>query len=111
MCLLSYSFSLHTYMHAQPLPILFHPMDYSPPASSVHGISQAGILEWVAISFSSDIFLEAILGLIPQGHIDLDLLVPRVCMWVHGKSLQLCLFATPWTVARQAPLSVSYLIS
>ena len=27
-------------------------MDYSPPGSSVHGIFQAGILEWVAISFS-----------------------------------------------------------
>ena len=27
-------------------------MDYSPPGSSVHGISQARILEWVAISFS-----------------------------------------------------------
>ena len=27
-------------------------MDYSPPASSVHEISQARILEWVAISFS-----------------------------------------------------------
>ena len=30
------------------------PMDYSPPNSSVHGISQARILEWVAISFSND---------------------------------------------------------
>ena len=29
-----------------------YPIDYSPPGSSVHGISQAGILEWVAISFS-----------------------------------------------------------
>ena len=28
------------------------PMDCSPPGSSVHGISQAKILEWVAISFS-----------------------------------------------------------
>ena len=28
------------------------PMDCSPPGSSVHGISQAGILEWVAISSS-----------------------------------------------------------
>ena len=28
------------------------PMDCSPPASSVQGISQARILEWVAISFS-----------------------------------------------------------
>ena len=27
-------------------------MDYSPPDSSVHGISQAIILEWVAISYS-----------------------------------------------------------
>ena len=26
---------------------------YSPPGSSVHGILQARILEWVAISFSS----------------------------------------------------------
>ena len=29
-----------------------NPMDYSPPGSSVHGILQARILEWVAISFS-----------------------------------------------------------
>ena len=28
------------------------PMDCSPPGSFVHGISWAGILEWVAISFS-----------------------------------------------------------
>ena len=31
---------------------LCDPMDYSPPGSSVHGILQAGILEWVAIPFS-----------------------------------------------------------
>ena len=30
-----------------------NPMDCSPPGSSVHGILQARILEWVAISFSS----------------------------------------------------------
>ena len=29
-----------------------HPMDWSPPGSSVHGILQARILEWVAISSS-----------------------------------------------------------
>ena len=29
------------------------PMNCSPPGSSVHGISQARILEWVAISFSN----------------------------------------------------------
>ena len=31
---------------------LCDPMDSSPPGSSVHGILQARILEWVAISFS-----------------------------------------------------------
>ena len=31
------------------------PMDCSPPGSSVPGIIQAGILEWVAISFSRDL--------------------------------------------------------
>ena len=33
-------------------PTLSNPMDCSPPGSAVHGISQARILEWVAISFS-----------------------------------------------------------
>ena len=33
-------------------PTLCDPMDCSPPGSSVHGILQARILEWVAISFS-----------------------------------------------------------
>ena len=32
------------------------PMDCNLPGSSVHGISQARILEWVAISFSRGIF-------------------------------------------------------
>ena len=31
---------------------LCDPMDHSPPSSSVHGISQARILEWVACPFS-----------------------------------------------------------
>ena len=29
-----------------------NPMDYSPPGSSVHGIFQAGIWDWVTISYS-----------------------------------------------------------
>ena len=40
---------------AQSSPTLCNPMDYSPPDSSVHGIFQARILEWVAISFSRDL--------------------------------------------------------
>ena len=35
----------------QSCPILCNPMDSSPPGSSVHGILQARILLWVAISF------------------------------------------------------------
>ena len=37
---------------AQLCPTLCNPMDYNPPDSSVHGILQARILEWVAIPFS-----------------------------------------------------------
>ena len=46
-----------TYMYeserevAQLCPALCDPMDCSPPGSSIHGILQARILEWVAISF------------------------------------------------------------
>ena len=36
----------------QSCPTLWDPMDCSPPGSSVHGILQARILEWVAIPFS-----------------------------------------------------------
>ena len=42
-------------VHAKSLEsflTLCNPMDHSPPGSSVHGIIQARILEWVAISFS-----------------------------------------------------------
>ena len=37
---------------AQSCLTLCDPVDCSPPVSSVHGILQARILEWVAISFS-----------------------------------------------------------
>ena len=39
-------------VHAQWCQTLSDPMDCSLPGSSVHGILQARILEWVAISFS-----------------------------------------------------------
>ena len=41
---------------AQLCLTLSDPMDYSLPGSSVHGILQAWILEWVAIPFSKGIF-------------------------------------------------------
>ena len=47
-------------VRAQSCLTLCDPMDCSPPGSSVHGIFQARILEWVAISFKKD-------ALSPQG--------------------------------------------
>ena len=38
---------------AQSYPTLCDPMDCSLPGSSVHGIFQARVLEWVAIAFSA----------------------------------------------------------
>jgi len=39
-------------MYAQSHPTLFDPMDCGPPGSSVHGILQTRILEWVAVPSS-----------------------------------------------------------
>ena len=60
--------------------ILCDPMDCSAPGSSIHGISQARILKWVAISFSRGIF--------PTQGLNLGLLHCRQC--VCAKSLQSC---------------------
>ena len=62
------------------------PMDYSLPGSSVPGIFQARVLEWVAIAFSR--------------HILLLLLLRRF------SHVRLC--ATPWTTAYQAPPSLGF---
>ena len=42
---------------AQCYLTLCDPMDYRPPGSSVHGLLQARIVEWAAISYSRGIFL------------------------------------------------------
>ena len=65
---------------------LCDPTDGSPPGSPVPGILQARTLEWVAISFSN------------------------AWNWkVKGKLLShVRLFATPWTAAYQAPLSMGF---
>ena len=46
---------------AQSCPTLCGPMDCSPPGSSVHGIFQAWILEWVAVSFSKGMDFQDVL--------------------------------------------------
>ena len=70
----------------QSCPTLCDPIDGSPPGSPVPGILQARTLEWVAISFS------------------------HAWKWtVKVKSLsRVRLFATPWTAAYQAPLSMGF---
>ena len=50
--LLQLSFFFVCLFFNKPCSTLCDPMDCSPPGSTVHGIFQAGILEWVAISFS-----------------------------------------------------------
>ena len=55
---LLYTCNLHNTLHQlyakslQSCPILCDPMNCSPPGSSVHGILQARIMEWIAISYS-----------------------------------------------------------
>ena len=39
-------------MHSRACPTLYDPMDCSPPGSSVRGIFQARILEWVTMPSS-----------------------------------------------------------
>ena len=59
---------------------LFDTMDCSPPGSSVHGILQARILEWVAISFSSAKKAE----------------VAKLWLWELDGEPTLFIFLTPW---------------
>ena len=70
----------------QSYPTLCDPIDGSPHGSSVPGILQARILEWVAISFSN------------------------AWKWkVKVKSLSRArLLATPWSAAYQAPQSMRF---
>ena len=70
----------------QSCPTLCDPIDGSPPGSPIPGILQAGILEWVAISFSN------------------------VWKWkVKVKSLsRVWLLVSPWTEAHQAPPSMGF---
>ena len=69
---------------AQSCPTLSDPMDCSPPGSSIHRIFQARVLEWGAIAFSI------------------------ICLLLISCFSHVWLFATPWTLAHQAPLSIGF---
>ena len=51
---LLYLYYMVVVLVAQSCPTLCDPMDCDPPGSSVHGILQARILEWVAVLFSRE---------------------------------------------------------
>ena len=82
-CLIySYTFNnVHICSVAQSCSTLCDPMDYTPPGSSVHGIFQARILEWVAISY-------------PTGHLIIQTLfkVRTVCKHGHSVMVHACDF-------------------
>ena len=48
-------FTVHAWVHAQSDLTLHDPTACSPPDSSVHGISQARILEWAAVPSPGDL--------------------------------------------------------
>ena len=65
------------YQSLSRVQLLATPVDCSPPGSSVHGISQARILGWVAISYTGDL---------PNPAIELG---TPYCRWIlHCRSLQ-----------------------
>ena len=85
-------------------------MDCSPPGSSVHGILQARILEWVAIPFRETFLIQGsnvgplhcrqiLYHLSHQGS------PSRACSVQSLSCVQL--FVTPWTAAHQASLSIT----
>ena len=86
-CLVSFHHVFQFSSVAQLCPTLCNPIDCSPPGPSVHGVLQARTPEWVAISFSKRNYIvrnkvKSLSGVRP--------------------------FATPWTVAHQAPPSMEF---
>ena len=75
-------------------PTLRDPMDFSPPGSSIHGIFQAGVLEWGATAFSSEclspcIITTILLVSIPQENISFSRArpyLPVLLLWPQDSS-------------------------
>ena len=95
---------------------LCSPMACSPLGFSVHGIFQARIVEWVAISC----FRESYPGIKSMSSLSPALAGGFFITWSHLGNpslitflfLDVCsiiqLFVTPWTVTHQAPLSMGF---
>ena len=94
-------------MHAQShsCPTLCDRMDHRPPGSSVHGIFQAGVWEWVAIPFSTEEVCFIKVNLVTKSRA--TWLCQQLNDFGGGWVTKSCLaLATLWTVAR--PLSVGF---
>ena len=93
---------------AQSCLTLRDSMDCSLPGSSVHGIFQARVLEWVAIAFSTTFSL----GMQKKNTgqcLSLFTLYYCVCVCVHAKSLWSYLtLCDPMDYSLQAPLPVGF---
>ena len=86
---------------------LCDPVDCSLSGSSIRGILQARVLEWVAISFSRRSSHPGIEPGSPA--LQADALPSEPPGKLRVKSLsRVRLFATPWTVAYQAPPSMGF---
>ena len=62
-----------------------HPLDCSPPGSSVHGILQARILEWIAISSPGDLPNPGIEPESPALQVESFTAEPQGTLMVHVK--------------------------
>ena len=102
------------FFFAQSCPTLCDPMGYSLPGSSIHGIFQARVLEWGAISFSRG-------SSWPRDRSRVSRIAGRrFTVWANREALadigkgqalvtKLCpTLAAPWFVARQVPLSMRF---
>ena len=77
---------------------LCNPMDYSPPGSSVQGILQARILEWIAISFSRG-------SSWPRDQIQVSCIAGRFfSIWAKGKVTLNLLWLFSWYLSRTKSL-------
>ena len=87
----------------------YDPVDYSPPRSSVHRISQARILERVAIPFSIPHILY-FNGNTAYKNRFKSIFIVHTHVPHYASSLSCVrLFVIPWPVAHQAPLSMGIL--
>ena len=90
-------------------------MDCSLPGFSVHGIFQARVLEWVAISFPRGSswprdcprVSRIVSRCFPVWVIREDGDIFFSCCITFSSVAQSCVFATPWTAAHQASLSIT----